>query len=96
MKKNKSDNVYTTKWLRRFKNAWHEEHWNGIPIIILDKLDAPRIVVQCVKRINERRGYNGFDSTDEEIAAFFERDMDIPNNITMEHLKTFSNKKHPR
>ena len=71
MNKNKSKAAYTNKWLSRNRRFWHEEHVNGKPIIIIDKVDAPKIVLERVKEINLKRGWNGFDSTDEHIASFF-------------------------
>ncbi len=72
MKQTKSKSAYTNKWLSRNKRFWHEEHVNGKPVIIIDKEDAPKIVLVRIKEINAKRGWNNFDSTDEEIAAFFE------------------------
>ena len=74
MKKTKSKAAYANKWLSRNRRFWHEEHVDGKPVIIVDKNDAPKIVLTRVKEINVKRGWNNFDSTDEEIAAFWERD----------------------
>ena len=57
MKTAKSKSAYTNKWLSRNRHLWHETTTNGIKIIILDKNDAPRIVVERIKEINYKRGY---------------------------------------
>ena len=57
MKTTKSKAAYTNKWLSRNRHLWHETTTNGIKIIILDKNDAPRIVVERIKEINYKRGY---------------------------------------
>ena len=58
MKKTKSKAAYTNKWLSRNRHLWHETTINGINIIILDKMDAPTIVVERIKEINHKRGYS--------------------------------------
>ena len=57
MKTTKSKAAYTNKWLSRNRHLWHETTINGIKIIILDKMDAPNIVVERIKEINHKRGY---------------------------------------
>ena len=57
MKTTKSKAAYTNKWLSRNRHLWHETIINGIKIIILDKMDAPNIVVERIKEINRKRGY---------------------------------------
>ena len=82
MKKTKSNAAYTNKWLSRNRRFWHEEHVHGIPVIILDKEDAPKIVIKRVEKINLKRGWNNFDSTDEHIAAYFARRHEERNLLT--------------
>ena len=57
MKTTKSKSAYTNKWLSRNRHLWHEATINGVKIIILDKLDTPKIVVERIKEINYKRGY---------------------------------------
>ena len=57
MKKTKSKAAYTNKWLSRNRHLWHETTTNGIKIIILNKMDAPKIVVERIIEINHKRGY---------------------------------------
>ena len=73
MKQTKSKAAYTNKWLSRNRRFWHEEHVNSKPVIIVDKEDAPKIVLARIKEINAKRGWNGFDSTDECIRSIFLR-----------------------
>lgn len=54
MKNTKSKAAYTNKWLSRNKHLWHETTIDGIKIIILDKSDAPNIVVKKIKEINKK------------------------------------------
>ena len=58
MNKTKSKAAYTNKWLSRNKHLWHEVTLNGVKIIILDRLDAPKIVIERVEEINHKRGYS--------------------------------------
>ena len=58
MKKTKSKSAYTNKWLSRNRRFWHEKEINGTTIIILDKQDAPKIVVERIKEINYKRGFS--------------------------------------
>ena len=58
MKKAKSKSAYTNKWLSRNRRFWHEKEINGTTIIILDKRDAPKIVVERIKEINYKRGFS--------------------------------------
>lgn len=58
MKKTKSKAAYTNKWLSRNRRFWHEKEINGTTIIILDKQDAPKIVVERIKEINYKRGFS--------------------------------------
>lgn len=56
MKKTKSKAAYTNKWLRRHKNDWHEEdYFFGTKKLVVDKKDAPKVVLERVKEINEHR-----------------------------------------
>lgn len=57
MKKNKSKAAYTNKWLSRNKRFWHEKQIGPISIIILDKIDAPKIVIERIREINHKRGW---------------------------------------
>ena len=59
----KSKAAYTNKWLERNKKFWHEEQKGDISIIIVDKKDAPKIVLERVIEINESRGW--FDDEDD-------------------------------
>ena len=77
MKKTKSNAAYTNKWLSRNRRFWHEEHVDGKPVIIIDKKDAPKIVLARVKEINAKRGWNNFDTTDEEMAVYWEKECGI-------------------
>ncbi len=70
----KKNNSYTSKWLRKYKNYWHEEKCSGTTIIVLDKKDAPKIVIKGVMKINEKRGYNPSTISDEEWDSFFDDD----------------------
>lgn len=58
MKNTKSKAAYTNKWLSRNRCFWHEKEINGTTIIILDKQDAPKIVVERIKEINYKRGFS--------------------------------------
>ncbi len=58
MNKTQSKAAYTNKWLSRNRRFWHEKEINGTTIIILDKLDAPKIVVERIKEINYKRGFS--------------------------------------
>ena len=92
MKKTKFNSAYTNKWLSRNRRFWHEEHVRGIPVIILDKEDAPKIVIKRVKKINLKRGWNNFDSTDEHIAAYFARRHKERNLLTCNEENSDSDK----
>ena len=92
MKKTKSNSAYTNKWLSRNRRFWHEEHVRGIPVIILDKEDAPKVVIKRVEKINLKRGWNNFDSTDEHIAAYFARRHEERNLLTYNEENSDSDK----
>ena len=66
MNKAQSKAAYTSKWLSRNRRFWHEEHYRGMPVIILDKKDTPTIVVKRVREINESRGWGNYCCTDEQ------------------------------
>ena len=52
----KSKAAYTNKWLRRHQNDWHEEeYFFGTKKLVIDKKDAPKVVLERVKEINEHR-----------------------------------------
>ena len=70
----KKNNSYTSKWLRKYKNCWHEENSSGTTIIVLDKKDAPKIVIEDVMKINIKRGYVPNIIGDEEWDSFFDDD----------------------
>ena len=54
--KNKSKAAYTIKWLNRNKKFWHEEdYFFGTKKLVIDKADAPKIVLERVKEINDSR-----------------------------------------
>ena len=56
MNKHKSKAAYTNKWLNRNKNYWHEQdYFFGTKKLVIDKTDAPKIVLERVKEINEER-----------------------------------------
>lgn len=56
MNKNKSKAAYTTKWLNRNKWFWYEkDYFFGSKIIVITKKDAPKIVLERVKEINDSR-----------------------------------------
>ena len=64
MKTYKSVAAYTNKWLNRNKHLWHIEHYTkDIPVIIIDKLDAPKVVIKRAKEINRKRGWDGLNDT---------------------------------
>ena len=65
MRKTKSKASYTNKWLSRNKRFWHIEHFNEEPVIIIDKKDAPKIVIKRVQEINARHGWSGRGRTNE-------------------------------
>ena len=47
---------YTNKWMHHYTNFWHEEQIRyGFKIIVIDKEDAPKVVRERVKEINNRR-----------------------------------------
>ena len=54
--KDKSAAAYTIKWLNRNKQHWHEiDYFGRTKIIIIDKPDAPKIVLERVREINDSR-----------------------------------------
>ena len=54
--KDKSAAAYTIKWLNRNKQHWHEiDYFGRTKIIIIDKPDAPKIVLKRVGEINDAR-----------------------------------------
>lgn len=54
--KNKSKAAYTTIWLNRNKQHWKEQpYFFGKTKLVVTKKDAPKIVLQRVKEINEHR-----------------------------------------
>ncbi len=55
MKTTKSKAAYTTKWLNRNKQHWCEKAIRGVMQIVIKKPDAPKIVFDRVKEINEKR-----------------------------------------
>ena len=56
MNKNKSKAAYTTKWLNRHTQFWYEkEYFFGSKVIVITKKDAPKIVLERVKEINDSR-----------------------------------------
>ncbi len=56
MNKNKSKAAYTNKWLWRHKTDWHEEeYFFGTKKLVVDKKDAPKVVLARIKEINEHR-----------------------------------------
>lgn len=67
MRKTKSKASYTNKWLSRNKRFWHIEHYVDEQVIIIDKKDTPKIVIERVKEINARHGWSGRGRTDENI-----------------------------
>lgn len=54
MKATKSKAAYTTKWLNRNKQHWCEKAIKGVMQIVIKKPDAPKIVFERVKEINEK------------------------------------------
>ena len=55
MNKNKSKAAYTNKWLFRNTQHWKEIEYKGARVIIIKKLDAPKIVIDRVEEINRKR-----------------------------------------
>ena len=56
MNKSKSKSAYTNKWLSRNKQHWKaSKSEDGTRVIIITKLDAPRIVFDRVYEINKKR-----------------------------------------
>lgn len=56
MNKNKSKAAYTTIWLNRNKQFWHEvDYFGGTKKLVIDKPDAPKIVLKRVREINDAR-----------------------------------------
>ena len=56
MNKNKSKAAYTNKWLSRNKQHWKVgKSEDGTRVIIITKLDAPKIVFDRVYEINKSR-----------------------------------------
>ena len=70
MNKNKSKAAYTNKWLYRHKKFWHEEdYFGGTKRLVIDKKDAPKIVLRRVREINDAR--IGVKSVIKEIRALW-------------------------
>ncbi len=68
MKKAKSKAAYTIKWLNRNKQFWHDEpYFFGTKKLVVTKADAPIIVLERVKEINEHRV--GLPAVNKEIKA---------------------------
>ena len=55
MNKTKSKAAYTNKWLSRNKQHWKVGESQGTRVIIITKLDAPKIVFDRVYEINKKR-----------------------------------------
>ena len=56
MNKNKSKAAYTTKWLNRNKQHWKEiDYFFGLKKLVVTKTDAPKIVLERAKEINDSR-----------------------------------------
>ena len=55
MNKNKSKSAYTNIWLRRNKHLWYEKRYNGGNCIFFKTKCPPKIVVERVNEINEKR-----------------------------------------
>jgi hypothetical protein len=55
MNKSKSKAVYTNKWLSRNKQHWKVDEVDGAEVIIITKLDSPKIVFDRVYEINKKR-----------------------------------------
>ena len=56
MNKYKSKAAYTTKWMNRNRQHWHEEdYFGGTKRIVVTKSDAPKIVLKRVREINDSR-----------------------------------------
>ena len=55
MKKSKSKAAYTNKWLFRNTQHWKEIEYKGARVIIIKKLDAPKIVIERIEEINRKR-----------------------------------------
>ena len=53
--KNKSKAAYTNKWLSRNKQHWKVDEVEGTKVIVITKLDAPKIVFDRVYEINKNR-----------------------------------------
>ena len=60
--------AYTTKWLNRNKQHWCEKPIKGVMQIVIKKPDAPKIVLERVKEINEKRRLN-YDPVDRLLSA---------------------------
>lgn len=68
MKKNKSKAAYTNKWLNRNRQHWKEQpYFFGTTKLVVTKKDAPKIVLERVKEINEHRV--GLPAVKKEIKA---------------------------
>ena len=51
----KSKAAYTNKWLSRNKQHWKVGESEGAEVIIITKLDSPKIVFDRVYEINKKR-----------------------------------------
>lgn len=78
MKTTKSKAAYTNKWLSRNKRFWHEQQFRGIQMIVIDKKDAPKIVIKRVKEINVARATRGWGkdkATDKHLSPLLKKTM---------------------
>ena len=64
MSKTKSIAAYTNKWLYRHQHQWHVAYINNNRTIVIDILDAPKIVLKRIKEINDKHCVNNLDSED--------------------------------
>lgn len=92
----KSKAAYTNKWLSRNKCFWHEKEFRGIPIIVIDKKDAPKIVIERAKEINVARATRSWGkqkATDKHLNAVLKKTINNSKPSFNKKTRLFSHEK---